>query len=198
MIYDPQEISRRDAYNLAISIVIPRPIAFVTSLNKQGVVNAAPFSYFNGVCSKPALISISIADKKGGVLKDTLNNIKSSQTFCVNLVSQDMAAGVQKSAEPFAPDVSEMDFNGFNLLDCEKIKAPRIKESPASMECKLVRIVDDLGPISLVIGQVLLYHISDECVSEKGLLDPEKSNVIGRLGGPDFSTLGEVFSANLP
>ena len=81
MIYDPQEISRRDAYNLAISIVIPRPIAFVTSLNKQGVVNAAPFSYFNGVCSKPALISISIADKKGGVLKDTLNNIKSSQTF---------------------------------------------------------------------------------------------------------------------
>ena len=192
MIIDPQEQNRRDAYFFAISLIIPRPIAFVTSQNAEGVVNSAPFSYFNGISTKPALFTISIADKKDSK-KDTLNNILSKKEFCVNFVSEQMAEGVTVSSAEFPPEESEMNYNGFSLTDSERIAVPRIKESPATIEAKLVRTIDDLGNFTLVIAEVLLYHVNDELIDkETGYVDANNARFLGRLGGMDFATLGQV------
>ena len=191
---DPKYQSRKDAYLFSISLITPRPIAFVTSQNEKGLINAAPFSYFNGICTNPALFTISISNKKENK-KDTAKNILTQKEFCLNFITKKMAEGVTISAADFPSDISEMDYNGFTLVNSEKIKVPRIKESPASIECRLVRAIQDLGPFTLIIGEVLLYHINDSLIDPKtGFIDPKKANFLGRLGGSDFCEIGDIIT----
>lgn len=194
MIIKPEEQSRKDAYFFAISFIIPRPVAFITSLSPEGVVNAAPFSYFNGIYSSPPLITISIANKKNEK-KDTMKNILTKKEFVVNMVNTPMAEGVTASAAEFDFNDSEMNYNGFSLTDSVRIDTPRIAESPAAMECQLVRTIDDLGPFTLVIAEVKLYHVDDDLINpETGYVDAEKAQMLGRLGGSDFSKQGDVIT----
>ncbi|RME90537.1 MAG: flavin reductase family protein [Candidatus Hydrogenedentota bacterium] len=192
---DPESLSRKDAYFFGISLICPRPIAFVTSLNKDGLVNAAPFSYFNGISTRPFLIGISIADKGKGIKKDTLNNIIEKKEFCVNLINSSMAEGVTISATDFPSDVSEMDFNGFHLEPAETISVPRIQESPAVMECVLERIIDDLGPFSYVIGRARSIYAEESFIdSQTGYFLPKEADLLGRLGGSDFCKIGDIIT----
>jgi len=194
MIIEPESLSKRDSYFFAISLIIPRPIAFVTSLNEHNIVNAAPFSYFNGISTSPPLFTISIADKKDGK-KDTLNNILKRKEFCVNLVNRQMAEGVTISASDFPPDISEMNYNAFSLENSKLIKTPFIKESPITMECKLVRSIDDMGAFTLIFGQVMLYHVDENVIDKTtGYIHAEKADLLGRLGGEDFSTTGKIIT----
>ena len=189
---NPQEFNAKDAYFFAISLIIPRPIAFVTSINKEGVINSAPFSYFNGLSTKPPLISISIANKKNAK-KDTLVNILEKKEFCVNFVSPEMAEGITISAADFEHEDSELNYNGFSPTPSKKIEVPRLKEAKAALECKLVRVIDDLGPFSLVIGECVLYQVAEELIDSKtGYIDALKANFLGRLGGSDFCTIGDI------
>lgn len=191
---DPDSFSRKDAYFFAISLITPRPIAFITSRDREGLVNAAPFSYFNGISTKPVLVTVSIANKKD-TEKDTIRNIRERKEFCINMINREMCEGVTISSADFPPDVSEMNYNGFTLTECEQIDIPRVKESPASLECRLERIIDDLGNFSLVIGRVILYHVRDNLIDpETGYVKTKDADFIGRLGGSDFSTLGDIIS----
>lgn len=195
MIIDPNDFSRRDAYFFGISLICPRPIAFITSMSEEGVVNAAPFSYFNGISTRPMLLSVSIAHKGKEARKDTLNNILARKEFCVNMVTEEMAQGVTISAADFPPEESEMDYNGFTLKESTRIKVPGIQESPAVMECRLERVIDDMGPFSLVIGEVLCFQLADEFVdSETKYFKAAEAKLLGRLGGSDFCKIGEVIT----
>lgn len=191
---DPATLSKKDAYFFAISLITPRPIAFVTSENENGTINAAPFSYFNGIHSDPPLFMISIA-MKGDKPKDTVLNLKRNPEFCVNFINEKMAEGITISAAEFPYNESEMKYNGFSLQPSDKVSVPRIKQAPAAMECRVERIIDDLGPFHLVIGRTISYYVDDELIDpETGYVIEEKAALIGRLGGADFSLPGRTLT----
>ena len=187
---DPKELSKKEAYFLGISLIIPRPIAFITSLNEDSSVNAAPFSYFNGISTKPFLFMVSIAKRKGEK-KDTAKNILERKYFCVNLVTKDMLEGVTISSADFPYGESEMKYNGFHLVPSVRIPVPGIQESPVRMESQLIRAIEDLGDFTLIIGEALLIHVREDLLDEKNHLDPIKSQIVGRIGGIEYIQLGE-------
>ncbi|MDH5721022.1 MAG: flavin reductase family protein [Spirochaetia bacterium] len=194
MVIDKIE-SIKDAYSFMISMIVPRPVAFITTTSKTGIVNAAPYSYFTGISSNPPLVCVSIYNKPDNNKKDTLLNIIETGEFCINLTNDKMCRDVTLCGASFNKDISEIDYTDFNTVACSKINTVRIKESPAAMELKLTRIINDLGPFSLVIGEIIAYFVSDEMVNGKtGLFDYQKANIVGRLGGNDYGTVGEIIN----
>ena len=202
---DPADLSGRDTYFLMIGAIVPRPIAFVTTINEEGVVNLAPFSYFNGVTSKPPLISMSIGHRKlDGALvkKDTLRNIEANGEFVVHIPHEALAAQVNDSSAEFPPDVSELSKVGLTAVPSDIVKPPRIKECRIAMECKLEQVVM-LGkpkPLNgLVIGEVVRWHIDDSVWNgEKGRVDVQRLQPLSRLGGSSFGRTRGDFSLPRP
>ena len=192
---NPEDLSKKEAYLLFISSIIPRPIALVSSIDENQTVNVAPFSYFSGISSKPALISISIARKPEDLKKDTLCNIETQKEFCVNICNVEMADGVEISASNFPPDESEMNHNGFSLVKSEVIKPPGIAEAPLRLECGLFRNIDDLGSVNLIIGEVKRFIIDESVLGSKGRPDSKLLNPLCRLGGKNYSSLASIFTA---
>jgi len=191
---DPNFESTKDAYFFAISLITPRPIAFITSLNESGSVNAAPFSYFNGISTKPPLFTVSIANKRK-VLKDSAKNILREKEFCINFIDEPMAQAVTISAADFKEEESEMDYNGLTLEASELIKTPRIKESPAVLECKLKENLTHFGDFNLIIGEVMRYQVEEKLIDkETGYIKTKEAKFLGRLGGEDFCRLGEIIT----
>ena len=133
---DPQQLSERENYKFLIGSIIPRPIAFVTSISEQGVVNAAPFSFFNIVSSNPPMISVSI-QRKNGAMKDTARNIRSSKQFVVHIVDEENVEMVNETAANLPPEESEINRAGFTLVDSTKIDVPGVREAKVRLECEL-------------------------------------------------------------
>ncbi|UUZ75240.1 flavin reductase family protein [Polaromonas sp. P1(28)-13] len=179
------------AYRLLCGIVTPRPIAWITSVDANGVVNAAPFSSYNYVAHSPPMLAVNIGSR-GGNLKDTARNIESGREFVVNVATlHSMELTHQTSAE-FAPEESEATALGIELLPSIHVKPPRIAMSPVQMECKLSQIVR-LGRLNtLYIGEVVAFHLSSE-VYDGRYVDSVKMQPISRLGGPYYAALGEIF-----
>lgn len=201
---DPKEAATKDIYSVLISAVVPRPIAFVSTLSAEGVTNLAPFSYFNGVSSRPPLISISIGHRRyeGAVRKkDTLQNIEETREFVVNIATLPLLEQLNQSAAEYPPGVSEIDELELETLPSVKIRPPRIKASPVHLECRLERVVMLGEPAlnGLVIGEVVHFHVDDSVWdAAAGLIDPVKLNPIARLGGTLYTTLGEIISLPRP
>lgn len=196
---DPSALSARERYRLMISSIIPRPIAFVTSVGKEGVVNAAPFSYFNGVTSTPPIISISVGYRKG-MAKDTGRNIRETGEFVVNMVSHDIAEKMNIASADFPPDVSEIVEADLETMPSELVTPPRLAESPVQMECKLYKLIEiGEGPNDLILGEVLRWHIHQGVkIDERYHIDPASLDIIGRLGGPQYCTTKDVFEMMRP
>src|SRR5258707_10790569 len=133
---DPAAMAQRDRYKLLISLVIPRPIALVTTLSKTGLVNAAPFSFFNLFSESPPLAVLGLQVKPEGGLKDTAAHIRDRGEFVINLVDEALGAQMNQCAVDFPPEVSEIEAAKLNLLPSQKIKIPRIAEAPAALECR--------------------------------------------------------------
>jgi len=180
---DPSQHSVADNYKLLTNLVVPRPIAWVTSLNAGGVVNLAPFSFFNAVGANPLYLIISVGLNDAGEMKDTAKNILASGEFVVNLVTEDLFDAMNVSAADFPAEVSEMDAANLHAAPSVKIKVPRVAESKASMECKL-HSSQLLGNNTLVIGEVVMFHVADHLVGERMHIDGFAP--IGRLGSPSF------------
>ena len=132
---DPKQLSERENYKFLIGSIIPRPIAFVTSISEQGVVNAAPFSFFNIVSSNPPMISVSIQRKKGQ-MKDTARNIRTNKQFVVHIVDQDNVEMVNETAANLPPEESEVKRAGFSLVESTEIDVPGVKEAKVRFECE--------------------------------------------------------------
>lgn len=181
-------IAQRDRYKLLTSLIVPRPIAFVTSKNPDGSINAAPFSFFNCMGSDPALIFISFSHRPetGGVtdgLKDTSRNIKASGEFVVNFVSEELAAQMNICATDFPPGVSEVEAAGLELASSHLITTPRLAASPASLECREHTRLE-IGNNHILIGEVLGLIIRDDLLDPQRLyVDTSSLHLIGRMGG---------------
>lgn len=198
MIIDPQEQTKKDNYKLLIGSVLPRPIAFVTSVNEDGVVNAAPFSFYSVVCVDPPMLSITCSRKPGNEPKDTARNILSTGEYVVQVVDRGNVTKVNSSAIDFPPHMSEVQEVGFNLLPSIKVKVPRIKESKVHMECRLHSVLElgsvpDMPDCDLVIGEVVMFHV-DESLYDQGRINTTLLDPVGRLAGTEYVALGERFS----
>jgi flavin reductase (DIM6/NTAB) family NADH-FMN oxidoreductase RutF len=178
---DPALHSTADNYKLITNLVVPRPIAWVSSLGPGGVVNLAPFSFFNAVGSDPLYVVLGLGRNPGGRPKDTENNIKASGEFVVNLVTEELFAAMNLSAADFPPDQSELAAAKLHTAPSVHIQAPRVAEAKVSLECRLFS-TQALGANTLVIGQVVMFHVADELVGPK--LHINDFAPIGRLGSP--------------
>ncbi|MFY0741209.1 flavin reductase family protein [Solibacillus silvestris] len=198
---DPKQISERENYKFLIGSIIPRPIAFVTSISEDGVVNAAPFSFFNIVSSNPPMISVSIQRKKGEP-KDTARNIRAKEQFVVHIVDTENVEQVNKAAANLPPDESEIAVAGLSLVKSEKIDVPGVKEAKVRLECVLEKALelggdDENAGCDLIVGKVVYYHI-EESLYEDGRIDPKGLGAISRLAGNDYAKIGEQFTIERP
>lgn len=178
---DPAQQRTIDNYKLLTNLVVPRPIAWVTSINEAGMVNLAPYSFFNAVGSDPLYLVISIGNNDAGELKDTGKNILSNREFVVNMVTEDLFEAMNVSAADFPPDQSEIDAAGLETAASIHVKVPRVARAQASMECKL-HDTQRLGANLLVIGEVVMFHVADQLVGPR--LHINDFAPLGRLGSP--------------
>lgn len=192
---DPNEQTERENYKLLVGSVIPRPIAFVTSMSADGIVNAAPFSYFNIVASDPPLLSVSI-QSRAGALKDTARNAIETEEFVIHVVDESNVEEVNKTAASLPPEESEISLTTLTLIDSEAVKVPSVKEAKVRFECRLEQAVE-LGGTRLLIGRVVRFVI-DESIYDNGRIDPEALKPVSRLAGINYAKLGDIFPLKRP
>ena len=178
---DPASLPPAEAHRLLISCVAPRPIAFVSTVSREGATNLAPFSFFNGVCSDPPVVSIAVATKRDGSKKDTWRNIEETGEYVINVVTPELMDAVIIGARELPHGESELDLSGEASLPSVRVKPPRLARSPVQMECSLLRIVE-VEETALILGRILLYHVQDEVLRE-GRVDPARLIFVGRMGG---------------
>jgi len=197
MIIDPAATPRSEFYAMLIRCIAPRPIAWVSTISPAGIANLAPFSFFTAISTIPPTLCFvpGRRDDTGGK-KDTLLNIEATGEFVVNLVTEEHAAAMNVTATDFPHGMSEFEQAGLTPLASERVKAPRLKESPVQFECERYDIVhvgvDGPGGGSLVIGRILLAHV-DESILKDGKVDYEKYHPVGRMGGMEYSRTHDRF-----
>ena len=197
MIIDPANQSFSENHKLMIGSIVPRPIALVSTKSKRNINNVAPFSYFNGVCSNPPTIMFAPA-RRGydGKTKDTLNNIRETNEFAINIVSEEIVEPMVACSTDYSDEVDEFKISDFTPIQCDKILAPRVEESKVVFECKLNTIIE-IGPSKpgggfVVIGEIVLFHINDD-VFKDGKIDLSLLNPVGRLSGNNYSRVFDSF-----
>jgi flavin reductase (DIM6/NTAB) family NADH-FMN oxidoreductase RutF len=186
----PETLEWREAYKLLVGSILPRPIAFVSTIDGKGIANAAPFSFFTAICADPMLICFSPMRRgTDGAKKDTLVNIESTGQFVINIVSFSMAEQMNDCAIEFSPDIDEIAEVGLTNEPSIKVSVPRIKESLVHLECELEQVLhfgNKPGAGSLVIGKVVHVHVNDE-LFDKGRIDTAMLKPIGRMAGNIFT-----------
>ena len=190
------ELSGLENYKLLIGAIIPRPIAWVTTLGPGGVINAAPFSAFTFVCSDPPMVGIN-AGRKEGELKDTPRNIAAMKEFVVNIVSVPLGAQMHQTSADYPAGISELEAVRLSPSPSRFIKTPGILEAPVRMECRLHSIHEfGVGPAWFMVGDVLAFHIRKDII-QNGKIDSFALDPLGRLGGPNYATLGSPVTLTL-
>jgi flavin reductase (DIM6/NTAB) family NADH-FMN oxidoreductase RutF len=198
MLIDPKKQTFKENYKLMIGSILPRPIAFVSTISKDGIHNLAPFSFFTGITSDPPTICFS-PTRRGtdGEAKDTLKNIKATGEFVINIVTEDIVKEMNETATEFPPEVDEFLKSGLTAIPAEIVSAPLVKESPISFECKRLQVLEigkaQAGGGFLVIGEIVMFHIKDSLL-ENGRINTELLNPVGRLAGAEYTKLGERFT----
>jgi len=196
----PVKLSKRDSHELLMSAILPRPIAFVSTIGEDGIFNVAPFSCFSPIGMKPALVCLQISRRRDGQKKDTLRNIEFAQDFVVNVVDESMAEAMNQASADYPSDVDEFKEVGLTAVKSDLVKAPRVAESPINMECKLIQTLE-FGEVPtgshVVIGEVLITHVQDELWSGDQI-DISKWKPIGRLGGQLYCRITDRFEMKRP
>jgi flavin reductase (DIM6/NTAB) family NADH-FMN oxidoreductase RutF len=200
-VFDPEKLAVGDVYKLMIGAIVPRPIAFVSTVDVAGVRNLAPFSYFTGCSTNPPVICFCSAVRSGpNPHKDTLRNIEATGEFVINVVTEEIAEQMNRTAIEAPPEVDEFEFSGLTPLPSDLIKPPRVAESKIQMECRLrqiVRVSEKPGGGSLVLGDVLRFHVL-ESILDGYKVDPGKLKAIGRMGGPSYVRTQDRFDMDRP
>lgn len=178
-----QTEDKRLIAQLMFNLIVPRPIAWISTISPEGVVNIAPFSFYNGITSKPPLIMVSVGRRKNGSRKDTSRNILQTGEFVVNLVTEEFLKPMVESGKDFPPEESEIEALNLQTEPSKLVKPPRVKGVKAAFECKLYRLIE-IGdtPMDLIIGQIVAFHYDPK------LLETSKG-VVGRLGGKRYTVI---------
>ena len=182
MQYAAKDVSAHDRYKIMISFVLPRPIAWVTTLGPTGVVNAAPFSFFNIFAEDPPLCMFAINKRPDGRIKDTWANIQRTGEFVVNLTDEPMALKMHNSSGDFPPETGEPDYLGLKLAPSVDIAPPYLADAPWSMECKTWQVLNVKDDRQFIIGEGLRFHIRDELWDPKAMrIHMDKYHPVGRM-----------------
>lgn len=195
---DPASHPAMDSYKLLIGSIVPRPIAFVSTISREGVANLAPFSFFNAVCSDPPVVCFSVGNRVPS--KDTVTNIRATGEFVVNIVTEAIAERMNVCSGDYPAGVSEFSMSGLTPEPSQIVKPPCVRESPMNMECKLIQIVDvSTRPAgaSLIVGEVVRFHF-DRSIAHNFRIDPAKLRAIGRMGGNEYIRTRDRFEMIRP
>ena len=201
MVIDPAEHDYRNVYKLMVGVIVPRPIAFVSSVSPEGVRNLAPFSFFTGISANPPVVCFCpMVRSSDGMKKDTIRNIEATREFVVNIVSEEFANQMNICSTEFPPEVDEFEKSGLTPIPSDLVNPPRVKESHINMECQLLQIVTvsskPLGG-SVVLGEVLRFHIDND-LCENYKVDPDKLKPIARMGGATYTRTTDRFDLVRP
>ena len=180
-----EEATPRQTYNLLIGLVAPRPIAWITSMNEDGKLNAAPFSAYNYLCTDPPIIGIGVTDRPTGgfVPKDTARNIRRTGEFVVNVVTEDLAHQMNICATDFPAEINELEMAGLTTAPSQVVKVPRIEQAHAALECREYTTME-IGRSRIILGRVVAIYIEDQFVDEAGpYVRAEELHAIGRMNG---------------
>ena len=187
MIVDPKTARQQDLYKLMIGSIVPRPIAFVSTISPEGIPNLAPFSFFTGISSKPPLICFCPGPRAATRdRKDTLRNISMTKEFVVNVVTEEIAEAMNLTSGEYPPEIDEFKLASLTPVSSDLVKPPRVAESPVNFECRLylaIEFSEEPGGGNLVIGEILRFHVADHIV-DNFKIDPDKLRAVGRMGGP--------------
>jgi flavin reductase (DIM6/NTAB) family NADH-FMN oxidoreductase RutF len=198
---DPRTRDVRANYHFLTSAVMPRPIAWVTTLDAEtGVLNAAPFSWFQAVCSDPPMVMLAIQRRADGSPKDTTRNIRATREFVVNVSPKAMAEAMVKSSGEYPPDVSEVEALGLRTTPSKAVKPPRLADSPVHLECRLHQEIP-LGSkagTSLLLGEVVHMAADDAVLDARQNVDPGKLVLVARLGGQEYVDTERFFTLRRP
>ena len=196
---DPQTAPQQSIYKLLIGCVVPRPIAWVSSLSEDGIPNLAPFSFFMAVCNDPPTVAFS-SGRRAGNKKDTVRNIEYTQDFVVNLVDDALAEQMNLTSGEYPPEVDELAVTGLTAASSVKVKAPRVAEAPINLECRVVQILPvGHGPHTLVLGEIVQFHIRDDLYNPTtGRIDMYNLHPVGRLAGELYAHVNDIFEMKRP
>jgi flavin reductase (DIM6/NTAB) family NADH-FMN oxidoreductase RutF len=199
---DPANIPWKSMYKLMIGSILPRPIGWISSINAEGQANLAPFSFFNAVCPDPPTVlfcpSIRSVD---GAQKDTLNNVRATGEFVVNIVTEELAAAMNLTSTEFPPEVDEIKSAGLTPVPSYVVHPPRVGESPIHYECRVVKILDigdTPGGGSIVVGRVMRLHVSDEVLIGGDKIELTSLKPVGRLAGSGYCRITDTFEMVRP
>ena len=205
MLIDCSQFPARDLYKVLIGSVVPRPIAWVSTANNEGVLNLAPFSFFNAFAASPPILGIGIGSRtvtaRDGTLertpKDTFINIRDTEEFVVNVVSKELVEKMVLTSGEYEPDVSEFKEVDIACAESTLIKPPRVADAKIAMECVLHQIVNLSGSANLVLGKIVCIHVSD-AVYKDGEIDLIALAAVGRLSGDAYCDTSSLFEIERP
>lgn len=201
MLLDFSALRARDAYNWMIGTILPRPIAWVSTISADGRTNLAPFSFFQGVTSNPPTLMFVPVNNRDGGRKDTVRNIEQVPEFVVNLVSYALADQMNRTSALLPYGESEFEAFGIPSAVSDRVRPPRVAAAPVAFECTLDRIVQiGEGPLAanVVFGRIHLAHVSDAVLGPDGQPDPAKLDLVGRMGGEHYSRTTDRFALKRP
>ena len=194
----PTDLDPRAAYRLLISVVVPRPIGWTSTIGVDGTLNLAPFSFFNAVSNMPLTVMISVGQRKGA-LKDTLRNVQETGEFVINIVNEELATAMNETSGEWAYEVNEFDRARVTPASSIDVKPPRVAEAPIALECQVKQIVSVIDTTyTMILGRVLRFHLRSDLLRPNGMVDALRLKPLARLGGDEYATLGGVFEMKRP
>ena len=200
MIIDPETAGFFNLYKVMVGAIVPRPIAFVSTVSPDGIYNLAPFSFFTAASVNPPVVCFCPLRNGQGRPKDTLSNIERTGEFVVNIVSEEFVEQMNMTSAELPPEVDEFRLSGLTPVPSDLVKAPRVQESHVSMECRLFRIFeisDKPSGGSIVAGEIVRLHVDDDCIENYRIVQ-EKLNAIGRMAGATYVRTADRFDLARP
>jgi len=198
----PDSIPRASLYKILIGSVVPRPIGWISTVNANGQPNLAPFSFFNVVCAKPpTVLFCPMIRSTDGNTKDTLNNVKATGEFVVNIFGEELATEMVATSVEIAPEVNEFELTGLETSPSTVVKPPRVAEGPIHFECKLTQVVEignNPGGGSVVIGEIVHLHVDERVLFGGDKIDLAALKPIGRLAGSEYVRVTDLFEMERP
>lgn len=197
-----QDISSQSMYKLLTGVVVPRPIGWISSVNVDGRPNLAPYSFFNAVCANPPTVMFCPGVRGAdGRYKDSFYNVRDTGQFVVNIVTEATAEAMNLTAQELPAEVNEFEVAGLTAVPSQVVKPPRVMEAPVHLECEVQQIIEinnAPGGGSIVIGQVVYLHIDDAVMIGDDKIDIQALQPVGRLAGPNYAHITDVFSLTRP
>jgi len=198
---DVQDLRASEFHQHMLRIVVPRPIAWVSTCSADAVSNIAPFSYFTAVGSRPPSLLFCPANRRDGSPKDTMANIEQTGEFVVNVVTDELAERMNLTSAELSPAESEFELAKLETAESVRVSVPRVAESPVQMECRLrelIRVGDGPGGANIVLGEVVFLHMDPSVLDDQGLVDPELLNAVGRMGETGYCRTRDRFDLQRP